>query len=484
MNSGECVKQQSSVVAMPGKHQLSIPRSEEAELALCAAILGNNHVYYNVYEHVTADEFYNPSVGKIFTILGKTIEAGRKADAITLQRIFETDKELIEAGGNSLLANMAGSYVSQINSLDYAKTIRDLAARRRLIVYAQDMMAYAYAPDVPEAAASEVMQHAESVLYALSERSDEGGAVSMDTAFDETVAFLERSYQRGGISGISVGIPQLDRMLGGLQRGCLISLAGRPSMGKTAIGMTMAMNAAMAGFKVMFCSLEMTRTDLVRRMMARQCGIPTNRQVGNVPSDDVMAIMSTRDALTRLPIFVDDCSKLTFAKLRSRVLRQKRRRGVDLVVIDYLGLMSPSDPKMNRNYQIEEITKGLKDMAKEFDVAVLLLSQVNRGVESRDDKRPMLSDLRDSGSIEQDSDIVMFIYRHEYYLTRSEPNRAANETDEKFNDRLARWEQAVEKSRGKGELIVAKHRQGEIGTITLRYESWKCLFIQDDEEAA
>ena len=278
----------------------------------------------------------------------------------------------------------------------------------------------------------------------------------------------------------SFGLKKLDEILGGFEAGKLYTVAARPAMGKTALGLTFAANAGEQGYKTVFFSLEMERPDIVKRLMARVTHVPANKQRGNLPAGDFTKLYDTRNSVAKWPIYIDDSSKLKISQIRGRALRQKRRYGLDVIVIDYLGLMAPSDPKLNRNYQIEEITTGLKALAKELKVPVILLAQLNRELEKRDDKRPMLSDLRDSGAVEQDADVVMFIYRHEYYLLRSEPQQKHGESDDKFNDRYQRWTEDVDKSRGRAEVIIAKHRQGECGTIPLRFMGWRCMFTDDE----
>lgn len=460
------------------------PHNLDAEQAFVCCLLHNEKIYHAISEMVYVDDFYHPAYRKLYELIAKTIDAGKRADHITLQRFCEQDEDIKQYGGKNFLADLYAIFISAINAKDYAQTIHDLGTRRRLLQFAHEAQEIAFDHDMPDPSSEALLQKAETKLYALSERGVVGGAVDMLSAFNETALRVEESFRRGGaLTGLSVGLQDLDNKISGLQGGCLYTLAGRASMGKTAAAMTMAVNAAQLGAKTLFFSMEMPRTALVSRIIARYTGIPTDKQNQGLTSDTMLRIFNSREQISALPIYIDDTSGLTFAKLRGRCLRQKRRYGLDVIFIDYLGLMGTSDPRLNRNYQIEEITKGLKSMAKELNIPVVLLAQVNRAVEGRDDKRPMLSDLRDSGSIEQDSDVVMFVYRHEYYLTRSEPNREPKESDEKFNERYERWCQAVTKSRGKGEIIISKNRQGETGTVHLKYEGWKCLFTDDVGEA-
>lgn len=462
------------------------PHNLDAEQALLSLLLSYNNAYYEIQPICSEEDYFHPVFARIFAAIAKTIDAGRKADAITLRHHFERDEEFAKALGPDYLVTLTGMYVSAANAKAYAQTIHDLATRRRLLGYAHDVQEIALQSDVPDPASEVLIGDAEKKLYEIAERGIPDGAMPVTSVYDEAFARIETAYKTGfSTSGISTGISALDKMLGGgIQRGALTTLAGRPSMGKTAIGMTIAVNAAISGAKTTFYSLEMDRIDLMSRLIARETGIASNYQLNNLPLDGMQKIMAAKEVICRWPLYIDHTGRLNFSQLRGRIIRQKRRFGVDLVVIDYLGLMAASDPRMNRAYQIEEITGGLKALAKELNIAILLLCQLNRQLESRDDKRPDLSDLRDSGAIEQDSDVVMFIYRAEYYLRKSDPQRLPNDTDEKYNDRYSKWEAALTAAKGKGELIIGKQRNGECGTVPLIYKSWMCLFLGEDADVS
>ncbi|MDP9127191.1 MAG: AAA family ATPase [Pseudomonadota bacterium] len=401
--------------------------------------------------------------------------------------VFLEDNPALKAlGGAGYLVDLAASVITAINDRDYAQHIHELATRRRLLTFCNEVRSFAYDQDAPPSSGEYLINRAETRLYNLAERRGHEGAVNMPTAWQETITRIDEAMRRdGSITGVSSGIGRLDQMLGGFQPGFVYTIAGRPSMGKTAIGLTLAVNAAISGARVVFHSLEMDRTDIVARMIARLTGIPANRQRAQVSMEEFNKIyqVQVQGEISQWPLYIDDGSRLKLSQIRSRAIRQKRRFGLDMLVIDYLGLMAPADQNMNRNYQIEEITTGLKALAKELKIPVLLLAQLNRQVELRDDKRPTLADRRDSGAVEQDSDVVMFIYRHEYYLLRAEPHRMVSESDDKFNERYRRWSAAVEKARGRGELIIAKHRQGETGIVPLQYQAWRCHFFDENETA-
>lgn len=457
------------------------PHNLEAEQALLGVLLVDNQIYFKVFELVAADDFYDPVHERIFAAIGSTIEAGRVADARTLRGVIDKEEALKPIGGGAkYLAELTSSVVTTFNALDYARYVHELATRRRLIAYSNDVRAIALDQNAPPESGEQLVGMAETKLFALAERKGREGAIDSAAAFQETIDKIDDVFRRGGpVVGVPTGLSRLTHIIGGFQPGNLYTIAGRPSMGKTAIGLTLAANAAAAGARVVFHSLEMERTDIMARLIARICGIPANKQCGQIGLEDFQKIEATRAEIQSWPLYIDDGSRLKVAQIRGRAIRQKRRFGLDMLVIDYLGLLAPSDPKINRNYQIEEMTVGLKSLAKELKIPVLLLAQLNREVEKRDNKRPGLSDLRDSGSIEQDSDVVGLLYRHEYYITKAEPMRNDRETDEKYQDRYDNWQKEVEKSRGRGELIIAKHRQGETGVVPLHFMGWKCLFVDE-----
>jgi replicative DNA helicase len=292
----------------------------------------------------------------------------------------------------------------------------------------------------------------------------------------------EAAYKRDShVTGVTTGLRDLDRKLGGLQKSDLIILAGRPSMGKTALATNMGFNAAQAAldpetgakFHVAFFSLEMSSEQLATRILAEKSGVSSDRiRRGDVREDDFGRVVTAAQEMNSAPFFIDDTPAITIPMLRTRARRLKRQFGLDLIIVDYLQLMRGSNSKgpENRVQEISEITRGLKAIAKELDVPVLALSQLSRAVELRDDKRPQLADLRESGSIEQDADVVMFVYRDQYYHERAEPKQRSDEGDDKFHERLERWKRRAEEVYNKADVIIAKQRHGPIGTVTLQFE--------------
>ena len=260
--------------------------------------------------------------------------------------------------------------------------------------------------------------------------------------------------------------------MGGFQPGCLYIIAGRPGMGKTDVATNIATNAALAGHQVLYCNMEMGKGEMAHRVIARVAKLPIADQRRAYPPlsrDEWAALIEARTSLHSLPLHIDETAGLSLSQIRMRARRHKRRHGLDLLVIDYIGLMTPADARANKVHQIEEITKGLKALAKELQVPIIALSQLSRAVETRDDKRPQLSDLRDSGAIEQDADVVMFCYREEYYLQRSEPQQGADESHDKYSDRVSKWMDAMSRAAGIAEIIIAKHRQNQVGAVRLQY---------------
>jgi replicative DNA helicase len=367
--------------------------------------------------------------------------------------------------------------------------VHDLFLLRQLITLGEDVVNGAFKPTL-EATALEQIEVAEKKLYDLaSVGQTEGGFKPFRAALTEAMVAAEAAYSRAGqLTGVATGLFQLDQLLGGLHKSDLIILAGRPSMGKTALATNMAFNAVKAyreehgpdgrpvavdGAVVGFFSLEMSAEQLANRILSEQAEISSEKiRKGELISSDFDKVLAVSQQLEHLNLYIDDTPALTIAALRTRARRLKRTRGLGLLVVDYLQLLNPSgrSRQENRVQEISEITRGLKTLAKELDVPVLALSQLSRAVEQREDKRPQLSDLRESGSIEQDADVVMFVYREEYYLTRSEPTRRAEESDQRFNERHDAWKQRCEQTYGKAEVIVAKQRHGPTGIVRLSFE--------------
>src|SRR5690348_9319557 len=466
------------------------PANLEAEQALLGAILVNNSAYHRVSEFLKPAHFAEGVHGRIFAAIAKLMERGQLANPVTLKNLFDQDGALQEIGGAQYLARLAASVVTIINAEDYGRTIYDLHLRRQLITIGEDVVNEAFRHDLDRQAPQQI-ETAEKRLFDLAETGQaEGGFRAFSAALGEAIAQAEAAFKRSGrTTGVATGFTDLDKLLGGLHPSDLIVLAGRPSMGKTALATNIGFYAARNyrpsaapdshkpaedGAVVGFFSLEMSAEQLATRILAEESSVSSDRiRRGDVSHEDFDRFVNASQQLAALKLFIDDTPALSVAALRTRARRLKRQQGLGLIVVDYLQLLRPSSQTRaqdNRVQEISEITRGLKAIAKELDVPVLALSQLSRAVEQREDKRPMLADLRESGSIEQDAEFVMFIFREEYYLSR-EPTRRPDEAESKFSERYQDWRERLEKVHGLGEIIVAKQRHGPVGTTKLHFDA-------------
>jgi replicative DNA helicase len=463
------------------------PVNYEAEQALLAAILANNMAMEKVSDFLQPEQFADPVHGRIFEACRILIDRGQVANAVTLKNKFEQDGDLTEVGGAQYLAQLQSNYVNIIDAKHYGQLIHDLYLRRQLINLGEDVVNQAFDHDLELPALTQI-EGAEQKLYELAETGQtEGGLlgfkVALTTAIDSAAAAFRNE---GAVSGVASGLKELDKLLGGLHKSDLVILAGRPSMGKTALATNIAYNVAKASRShtdsegnvidepqtVAFFSLEMSSEQLAARILSERSGVKSDdMRKGAISHDDFEHVMEASRELERLRLYIDDTPAITIPALRTRARRLKRQQGLSLVVVDYLQLMSATTARGDSRVQeVSEITRGLKAIAKELSVPVLALSQLSRAVEQREDKRPQLADLRESGSIEQDADVVMFVYREQYYLERAEPIPRQDETAEKFDERHQRWKDRCEKAYGLAEVIVAKQRHGPIGTRTLSFK--------------
>lgn len=458
------------------------PHNIEAEQALLGSILVNNNTYERVGDFLRAEHFYDPVHERIFAAICTLINRGQIADPKTLRGLFENDPALASVGGAQYLGNLAGSIITVINASDYAHLIHDLHLRRQLIVLGEDVVNDAYRHDLEEPASKQI-EATEHRLFELAQTGElDRGFVKLEKSLTVSLRLAEEAYKRDShVTGITTGLRDLDRKLGGLQKSDLIILAGRPSMGKTALATNIAFNAARAssetngkeGSAVAFFSLEMSSEQLATRLLGEHSSVPSDKiRRGEIKADDFNKFLEATKILSRAPLYIDDTPGLSVASLRTKARRLKRLvPQLGLIVIDYLQLLHGSSRRDdNRVQEVSEITRGLKGLAKELEVPVVALSQLSRAVESREDKRPMLSDLRESGSIEQDADVVMFVYREEYYHSRGEPTRRQDEGDDKFNQRHQRWMERGEEVRNIAEVLIAKQRHGPIGTVPLHFD--------------
>lgn len=456
------------------------PSNIDAEQALLGAILVNNDAYYRVSDFLEASHFFEDLHRRIYEVATSLIKAGKVATPITM-KTFLGDQDLGGLTVSQYLARLAAEATTVINAEDYGRTIYDLAVRRNLINIGEDMVNVAY--DAPvETSPRDQIEEAERRLYELAETGRyDGGFQRFSDALTAAIDMAAAAYKREGqLSGISTGLVDLDRSLGGLQPSDLVILAGRPAMGKTSLVTNIAFNIAKAyraekqqdgsmktvnGGIVGFFSLEMSAEQLATRIIAEQSGVPSYKiRRGDMREDDFYKITEAAREMQSIPFYIDQTGGISIAQLAARARRLKRQRGLDVLIVDYLQLLSGSAKKgENRVQELTEITTGLKALAKELSVPLIALSQLSRQVEARDDKRPQLADLRESGSIEQDADVVMFVYREEYYLKNKEPKPG---TEEYF-----KWQAEMDQVHGKAEVIIGKQRHGPTGTVQLAFQA-------------
>ncbi len=458
----------------------TMPHSIEAEQQLLGAILTKNDIFDRVASIVQPKHFYDPVHQLIFETAAARISKNALATPVTLKAFLEEDPGLQELGGAAYLVRLAGAAISSFAARDYAQMIYDLAIRRELISVGRDISAKAARVDV-ESEPSDQIVEAEQQLYELAEKgSSETGFQSFLRAVTDAVEVANAAYQReGGLAGVSTGLDDLDKKLGGLHKSDLLILAGRPSMGKTSLATNIAFNiakkykrgqkpdgseGAVDGGVVGFYSLEMSAEQLAARILSEASEVPSEQiRRGDMTEAEFRRFVEAAKQLEACPLFIDDTPALPISQLAARARRLKRTHGLDALFVDYLQLVRGTGRSENRVNEISEITMGLKAIAKELDIPVVALSQLSRQVESREDKRPQLSDLRESGSIEQDADVVMFVFREEYYKEREKPGDHEME-------KMAQWQEEMEALHGKAEVVIGKQRHGPIGSVDLSFE--------------
>lgn len=445
----------------------------EAEQGLLGAIFVNNKAYEHVVDVLAPEDFVNAAHGRIFSAIGKLIATGSPANPITVLPVVRED----EAIPPTYLTQLVASAVTVINAQHYAQQIADLSRRRDIIAAAQDTIADAVVVD-PDRMADAVLDDAEERLYGIAERrAISTGPVALGTVVNETMQRIQDAYKAGGCVTTDTGLADLDRIISGMSPGDLVVVGGRPGMGKSVFAGSVAINTANAGKRVAIFSLEMSNAELTERWIAGMTGISTDRQRhGQIEADDWPNLIDAGKHLNTLGIMVDDQPRLSVPQIRQRARRLRRRRGLDLIIVDHLHLIRQGGKQENRRLEIGDASGMLKAVAKELKVPILLLAQLNRGVEQRDNKRPVLSDLRESGDIEQDADVVMFLYREEYYLTRMEPQRRPNQTAESYSKYLADWQDKCSAARNMAEVEVAKNRHGRTGMARVYFDGERQRF--------
>ena len=484
--------------ALLGLSQRLPPTNLQAEQALLGALLANNKAHERVSEFLKAEHFADPVHGRIFHAISRRVDQGQLADAVTLKAEFEHSGLLEEVGGTAYLAQLLSAMVGIINAGEYGRAIHDAWLRRELIDVGETLVNNAFGAE-PELDAEDQLETAEQALFDLGAKGvNNGGFVTFEHSLIAALHTAERAFHRpGGVSGLSTGLRDLDKKTGGLHPSDLLILAGRPGMGKTALATKIAFGAAkslMAEARdadpnavpkssIAIFSLEMSAEQLATRLLAEESRISGDRiRRGDIGQKDFDRFVAVSRDIGSLPLQIDDTPAITMSAMRTRCRRLKRTKGLALIVVDYLQLMRPSlgTRPENRVQEISQITQGLKALAKELEVPVLALSQLSRAVESREDKRPQLSDLRESGSIEQDADVVMFVYRDEYYLQQRAPKQLAFDNDEKFHTAVEKWQRDMEQVHNRAELLIEKQRHGPTGKIDLFFEGEFTRFADID----
>ena len=465
-----------------------LPNNIEAEQAVIGSILVSNDIFDEINTIISSINFYDPMHQKIFEAVESLIYKGMLANPITLKNYFEDEKDDLNVP--EYLVKITKFSTSVRQAIEYSKIIYDMFVRRELIKISEQTIDSAKLNDLDTNGQS-IIESSERLLFDLAEKgSFNSSLVKFDEAMKQTIEMASAAYKNEeGIVGVPTGLRDLDDKLGGLHQSDLIIIAGRPSMGKTALGTNIAFNCAFKyqeekdefenkkiidGGKVAFFSLEMSSEQLATRILAERTKISGDKmRKAELNKDDFNKIAKSSAELENLNLIIDDNPVLTIPILRARARRLKRLHDINLIIIDYLQLMSSSSNNRNdgRVQEISEITRGLKSIAKELNIPIIALSQLSRQVEQREDKRPQLSDLRESGTIEQDSDVVMFIYRESYYLERLEPIRKPEEDDLKYNERVSRWQQLTNDNYNKAEIIIAKQRHGPIGSIKMHFDA-------------
>jgi len=458
--------------------QKQMPCNIEAEQAVIGSILVSNEIYDEISSIIDSKKFFDPIHVKIFETIEKLISKGLLANPITLKNYFENSEGLKELGGQEYLIKITKFSTSAKQTIDYANIVHEMHVRRELIKISESVLNEATNNNEITSTGEEMIQNAEKSLFDLAERGHFNRSfLKFENALKQTIEMAKNAYQNEeGIVGVPTGLTDLDSRLGGMHKQDLVIIAGRPSMGKTALATNIAFHAAKnierkkTKSTVAFFSLEMSSEQLSTRILSEQSRIRSNDiRRGKVSEKEFEKFIETSKNIFELPLYIDETPAITISAISNRSRRIKRLFGLDLIVVDYIQLMRTSGKKdWGRVQEISEITQGLKALAKELDVPVLALSQLSRQVEQRDNKKPQLSDLRESGSIEQDADVVMFVYREAYYLENKEPTLGSIEH--------AEWQQKMDEISNLAEIMIGKQRHGPTGNVKVEFEAMYTKF--------
>ena len=469
-----------------------MPQNIEAEQSLIGSILFDNKVMEDLPTNFASRHFFDPLHSSIFEACVSLTDNGRLADPVTLKGYLKDDVSLRDIDIEQYLLDLREGTLSLSKAKFYADELRNCYIRRSLIRIGDDLIDRSINPSI-EISPDQEISNTEEQLYNLAEKDQvNSGPIDFKTVLGKATNQINEAYQRkGSLSGVDTGFSGLNRQLGGLNKSDLLVLAGRPAMGKTALATNIGFNAAKNSKEennqsVLIFSLEMSAEQLAQRILAEQSTIDSHKlRNGDISEKEFSDLVSTQNEIMNLPFFIDDTPAISVGQIASRARRLKRTNGLALIIIDYIQLIqgTKASEAQGRVQEVSSITRGLKSLAKELDVPILALSQLSRAVEQREDKRPILADLRESGSIEQDADVVMFVYREEYYLDKSEPTQRDNENQENFNERFLRWQDRRNLAEGKAEIIISKQRHGPTGIIQVQFEAKYTRFmdlVQDD----
>jgi len=470
-----------------GLQPSALPHNLEAEQGLLGALLTDNNILEQINDGLREDHFFDPVHGRIFAAIARLVSRGQLANPVTLKSYFVGDMAFDQINIETYLIELAENVLFLSDAPDYAEDIRQCFLRRSLIKISDTVIHKARTADLDVSAETQI-EEAEQELFTLAESDQPSSGLSpFRLSLVKAIEMAENARKsRGGLSGIGTGLNSLNNLMGGLQRSDLIILAGRPGMGKTALATNIAFHAATTTLSdespqhVAFFSLEMSSEQLANRILSERSGISSEDiRRGKLNANQFTDLVRASTEIENAPIYIDDTPAISVSQLASRARRLKRQYDLGLIVVDYLQLLTAplGQRTENRVLEISAISRTLKSIAKELNVPVLALSQLSRAVEQREDKRPNLSDLRESGSIEQDADVVLFIYREEYYLGKSEPDRRPEESEEHYNTRHDRWKEKLQQAEGRAEIIIAKQRHGPTGVVHPSFIAEQTKFI-------
>ena len=457
-----------------------MPQNIEAEQSLIGSVLFDNKVLEDLPTNFATRHFFDPLHASIFDACIFLIDNGRLADPLTLKSYLKQDDLQRDMDIEKYLSELREGVVSLSKAKFYAEEIRNCHIRRSLIRIGDELINKSVNPTLDVTPDQEI-SNTEEQLYNLAEKDQiNSGPLDFKSVLASATNQINEAYNRKGkLSGIDTGFSGLNRQLGGLNKSDLLVLAGRPAMGKTALATNIGFNAAKSSKlekneSILIFSLEMSAEQLAQRILAEQSTIDSHKlRSGDLNEAEFSKLVSTQNDILNLPFFIDDTPAISVGQIASRARRLKRTHGLSLIIIDYIQLIqgSKASEAQGRVQEVSNITRGLKSLAKELNVPILALSQLSRAVEQREDKRPILADLRESGSIEQDADVVMFVYREEYYLDKSEPTQRDNENQESFNERFLKWQDRRNLAEGKAEIIISKQRHGPTGIVQVQFEA-------------